>query len=185
MEYVLKCALIAVLALGIGCSGNYVNGLKSDAATTIYQEDTGIALESVLETEIGSSLTIFPNHAVLSIGVSEFHLEIVSSQIDQERGLMGRTELEQSEGVLFVFEREERWPLWMKGTLIPLDAIWVGSSGIVEHIAVMHPQPEVDDAQLKIYAPQVPCLYAIEISSGSLVSTGIDVGLQIDIRFKH
>jgi uncharacterized membrane protein (UPF0127 family) len=54
----------------------------------------------------------------------------------------------------------------MKGTLIPLDVLWLDSAGVIVDIQTMHPQPGVPDGQLTIYRPRSPARYAIEMNAG-------------------
>ncbi|MCX6818375.1 MAG: DUF192 domain-containing protein [Candidatus Aenigmarchaeota archaeon] len=44
------------------------------------------------------------------------------------RGLMFREHLDEDKGMLFIFDREDIHPFWMKNTLIPLDIVWINES---------------------------------------------------------
>jgi uncharacterized membrane protein (UPF0127 family) len=41
-------------------------------------------------------------------------------------GLMNCTSLPENMGMLFIFDKEGTFKLWMKNTVIPLDMIWLG-----------------------------------------------------------
>lgn len=54
-----------------------------------------------------------------------FNVRIADSEKEREQGLMFVKNLDNDEGMLFVFEKNEEHCFWMKNTLIPLDLIWV------------------------------------------------------------
>lgn len=57
--------------------------------------------------------------------------ELAVSEASRQKGLMGRDTLGKSEGMLFVFPREETHSFWMKNMRFPLDMIWMSSDGTV------------------------------------------------------
>ena len=76
----------------------------------------------VPSTEAQSALprgeVVFPDGTRVSV-------EVAGTPAARERGLMFRTQMAPSEGMVFVFEEVGFYPFWMKNTLIPLDMIWV------------------------------------------------------------
>jgi hypothetical protein len=61
-------------------------------------------------------------------------VELADTPEKRERGLMFRKELADGHGMLFLFDEEAEHSFWMKDTLIPLDMIFVDSSGRVTGI---------------------------------------------------
>jgi len=61
-------------------------------------------------------------------------VELADTDAKRERGLMFRKELPEGRGMLFLFDEEGEHAFWMKDTLIPLDIIFVDSSGRVTGI---------------------------------------------------
>ena len=61
-------------------------------------------------------------------------VEVADTDAKRERGLMFRKELPEGSGMLFLFDEEREHAFWMKDTLIPLDLIFVDSSGRVTGI---------------------------------------------------
>ena len=74
------------------------------------------------------------------IGGQVFQLEIANTQRTREHGLMGRTSLNESDGMFFGFDRPYRAQMWMKDTPLSLDMVFVDAAGKVMHI-VDHTQP--------------------------------------------
>ncbi|WP_245706311.1 DUF192 domain-containing protein [Ruegeria marina] len=85
-------------------------------------------------------------HIRTEISELSFEIELAASPQDRSRGLMFRESLPLQAGMLFVFERPQRVAFWMKNTLIPLDMIFVDSSGTVTRIhanAVPHDETPI------------------------------------------
>jgi len=64
----------------------------------------------------------FPKSPVLKD--KEIRVEVRIPE-ERGRGLMGRKELGDSEGMLFIFETEDYHSFWMKNTLLPLSIAFV------------------------------------------------------------
>ena len=54
-----------------------------------------------------------------------FSVELAKTSAEQAKGLMFRENLSIDKGMLFIFEKEEIYPFWMKDHLIPLDIIGI------------------------------------------------------------
>ena len=77
-----------------------------------------------------------------------FQLEIAATQEERARGLMGQERIPDDYAMLFVYEAEQRLSFWMKGTLIPLDILFLDSEGVVVDVQTMTPQIGVPDGEL-------------------------------------
>ena len=100
----------------------------------------------------------------------EIRVEVANTPEDRGRGLMGRKELGDSEGMLFIFETEDYHSFWMKNTLIPLSIAFVDKEGRILRITDMKP------LTLESHAPPKPVLYALEMKQGWFSANGIKVG---------
>jgi len=67
-------------------------------------------------------------------GQARFAVEIADDPEERARGLMHRTEMATSAGMLFVYNRPQSISFWMRNTLIELDMIFVGPTGVIQHI---------------------------------------------------
>lgn len=95
---------------------------------------------------------------------------------------MGRTSLPRDGAVLFIFEGDAPWALWMKDTLIPLDAVWVDAKGLIVDIQTMVPEPGKPDAQLTVYVPRAPARYILEMNAGLARDYQFAPGLPVELR---
>lgn len=62
---------------------------------------------------------------LIEIGNKKYNVKEARTEEEKEKGLQGITELPEDEGMLFFFDPPEDVSMWMKGTLIPLDIIFI------------------------------------------------------------
>ncbi len=100
-------------------------------------------------------------------------LEYVTTPAAREQGLMHRSTLKPSDGMLFVFPETSTKYFWMKNTLIPLDILFLDDTQHVISIAYGVPFSE------KPLGPHIPSHDVIELDSGRAVKEGITIGTHI------
>ena len=106
----------------------------------------------------------------LYIGQKEIWVEVAKTPEERNQGLMGRKYLGKDEGMLFIFETEDRHGFWMKNTFIPLSIAFIDKNGRIVWITDMKP------LTLDSHVPPQPILYALEMNKGWFSSRGIKVG---------
>jgi len=111
----------------------------------------------------------------LAIGPSTVIAEIARTPQERELGLMFRKKLEDGQGMLFVFELDERLSFWMKNTLVPLSIAYIAQDGIIREILDMKPQ------SLASVPSQYYVRYALEVPQGWFSRAGVRVGDRIEI----
>ena len=104
-------------------------------------------------------------------------IEIADTPQSRAVGLMGRTGLDDSVGMLFVHDAEGIKSFWMRNTPTPLDIVFVSASGRVVHIAA-NTQPMSDT----VYTSQHPCRYVVEVLAGFCKRHSVKAGTQISWR---
>jgi len=89
-------------------------------------------------------------------------VEVSDTEALRTRGLSGRTSLGEGRGMLFVFDKNERYGFWMKEMRFPIDIVWI--DGLKQVIGVEGSvSPE---SYPKIYLPEAPVLYVLELPAG-------------------
>jgi hypothetical protein len=111
-----------------------------------------------------------------------FNVELAADPESRSRGLMFRDKLEQSKGMLFIFETEGNYSFWMKNTLIPLDIIWINKNNEVVYMA-KNAQP-CKESSCSSINPQKNAKYVLEINGGLSEKFSFKVGEKIDFEIK-
>lgn len=107
-------------------------------------------------------------------------VELAITGEERARGLSNRTSLPQDAGMLFVYDEAHFPAFWMRQTLIPLDMVWIGADKRVGSVtANVQPEPGVPDAELRLYRPDGPAQYVLELNAGAATRLGIDPGDQL------
>jgi uncharacterized membrane protein (UPF0127 family) len=90
-------------------------------------------------------------------------VEIADTPAERERGLMGRRELPDGTGMLFIYPEPDILNFWMKNTLIPLSIAFFDEDRVLINILDMD-LPKEDP--LPIYSSDGPAKYALEVRQG-------------------
>ncbi len=102
----------------------------------------------------------------VQVGDRELVLAIADNPSLRAQGLMGVTDLEDLDGMLF-FWRHDGDAFWMKDTLIPLDIVWFNEDGTYKDRASMVPCTE-DPCATYMPTDGLDFRYAIEANPGDL-----------------
>ena len=84
--------------------------------------------------------------------------EIARTSEEHSKGFMFRKKVNDGEGMLFVFERDEVRSFWMKNTSVPLSIAYIASNGRIVEIRDLQPHDEtpVRSSRSVRYALEVP-----------------------------
>jgi len=85
--------------------------------------------------------------------------EVADETDERTIGLMGRTDLKDGEGMLFVFREPQRLGFWMRDTLIPLSIAYLNGAGVIREIHDLKPLDETSAESTfsdLVYALEVP-----------------------------
>jgi uncharacterized membrane protein (UPF0127 family) len=103
-------------------------------------------------------------------------LEIAETQSELSQGLMGRRDLCQECGMLFIMPTEARHGFWMKDTYISLDMIFINSDW---EVVTIHRRTQPRQKSPSYTATQ-PAKYVLEVNAGYAQEKDIEVGDKIN-----
>jgi uncharacterized membrane protein (UPF0127 family) len=109
----------------------------------------------------------------LNAGIHNINAEVASTPQQREIGLMFRSAMPASDGMLFVFEQPGQQCFWMRNTLIPLSVAFIGDDGSVVNIDDMKPQT------LDSHCSARPVRFVLEMNEGWFAKRGIKAGSRL------
>ena len=107
---------------------------------------------------------------VLHIARGTLSAEVPQTDAQKMKGLMNRRHLDRDAGMLFSFASPHMVSMWMKNTLIPLDAAFVDECGRIVRIAHMEP------LTLTLHDSVEPVSHVIEANAGWFRAQGATSG---------
>lgn len=132
-----------------------------------------------------SNLPFLPQTTVvkeLQINEAKLKVEIADTKEKRSKGLGGRANLAEDEGMLFVFPKSDKYPFWMKGLSFPIDFVWIRGDKVVDILAnVPSPSPGQSDESLPIYSSKEEVDKVLEVNSGAVQRLNIKVGDSVKI----
>jgi len=90
---------------------------------------------------------------------------IADTVVKREQGLTGVLHLPSSHAVLFSLKQPHSSEVWMRGTLIPLDVIWLDADKNV--VSVQTLQPCSDSQQCLRIGVKSPVAFIVEMNAGT------------------
>ena len=109
----------------------------------------------------------------ITAGMHVIQAEVAATPQQQQLGMMMRREMGTNEGMLFVNDEPGVRCFWMRNTLIPLSAAFVGDNGTIVNIADM--QPQTDES----HCSTQPVRFVLEMRQGWFDKRGIKPGSRL------
>lgn len=106
----------------------------------------------------------------MTINGIEFTVEIAKTENEKTTGLMFREHLDQTAGMIFVYEKDKKMSFYMKNTLIPLSIAFLNAEGKIMQIEDMEP------LNLETVNSRGAVRYALEVNKGTFEKYGITEG---------
>lgn len=102
---------------------------------------------------------------------------IANTPETRAKGLSGLEKLPQNHGLLFVFEENEKYGIWMKDMNFAIDIIWLN-----ENFKVVYFKPDISPETFpKIYYPPIDARYVLETNAGFIEEHGIGEGAKLKL----
>ena len=108
-------------------------------------------------------------------------VELARTVEQRTMGLMERTQLADSAGMLFLYDatQPESSGFWMFRTKIPLDIAFADSAGVIRAIRNMVPCETATAQNCPTYEPGVPYRAALEVAAGWFARRKVGIGDRI------
>ncbi len=117
----------------------------------------------------------FDNIKYVKIAGQEVRVDLALTTEEHNKGLSGRSGLKENEGMLFVFDKPDKYSFWMKDMKFLIDMIWLNEDLKVIYIKsnalpISYPTsygPDVSEGFAK---------YVLEVSAGFADKNNLKVG---------
>ena len=103
-----------------------------------------------------------------------YHVEIANTPHLRAKGLMGKNNIPDDQGMLFIFEKPQIISMWMKNTYIPLDMLFLDKNGKI--IWIHENAKPLDES---IISSRFPTSFVIELNAGQVKEKNIQITNQV------
>ena len=104
-------------------------------------------------------------------------MELALTISERQQGLQKELDLDENEGMAFLFESPQQASFWMRNTQIPLDIGFFTGDGVLREIHQMYPNVEVS-----VRSHRTDIVIAVEMNQGWFERMGIKPGDSIDLN---
>ena len=121
----------------------------------------------------------------VKLGDQEVKLEVASSKEEIENGLMYRTSMPETQGMVFLFHPHRPVAFWMYHTLISLDMLFVRDGKIVKICKQVPPCKSEDPSKCPTYPAEstIDVSEVIEVNGGYCERHGVKEGDSVQFEF--
>ncbi len=117
-------------------------------------------------------------HGKVKIKDKIIWVDLAQTAEERAKGLGGRIDLADYEGMLFVFSHKDLPVFWMKDMKFPIDIIWLNDNEIVD-ITENVSAPIEGQENLPLYQPSQKVNYVLEVKSGFVRDNHINIGDEV------
>ncbi len=104
-------------------------------------------------------------------GPKAIEIEVAETPDQKARGLMFRTSLPDTSGMLFPYPQPQELTMWMKNTFIPLDMVFIKSDGTVHRIEV-----RTEPMSERVIGSKGDVTAVLELAGGAADRLGLKAG---------
>ncbi|RAJ08406.1 hypothetical protein LX64_01057 [Chitinophaga skermanii] len=109
--------------------------------------------------------------------IRKIDIEVARTDEERAKGLMYRRSMEETQGMLFIFDVAEEQSFWMKNTYISLDLLYIGENK--EIVSIQKYATPLSEDGLPSYKK---ALYVVEVVGGYCDKYHITYGDKIDFK---
>jgi hypothetical protein len=111
-----------------------------------------------------------------TVGGVTLRVQVVVTQDEQQRGLMGRRDLGPDDGMVFVYPLPQQMSFWMRNTPTPLDIGFFKEDGTLGEVYPMFPYDETP-----VRSAGADYTMALEVNQGWFAKNGLKPGAKADL----
>ena len=108
------------------------------------------------------------------------NVEVANTEIERRNGLSNRQYLGDHDGMWFIFDEDVKNSFWMKDMLIPLDIIFVDSSGFI--VDIKENNTPCTDSYCPSILSSSTYRYVLEVNANFCEENGVEVGHSITVH---
>lgn len=119
----------------------------------------------------------YKEYVLIDFGDITLRAEVAQTEADRIKGLSNRESLGENEALLFIFDREDYYGIWMKDMKFPIDIAWLDKNKRIIYIE----NNVSPDTFPEVFFPTnnqfgVPALFVIETNANFFLKNNIKVG---------
>ncbi|OGI66315.1 hypothetical protein A3A95_01715 [Candidatus Nomurabacteria bacterium RIFCSPLOWO2_01_FULL_39_18] len=127
----------------------------------------------------GSTEYRFSQIESIEVAGQNIKVDLALTEATRGEGLSGRRSMAEDTGMLFVFDRPDKYLFWMKNMYFPIDIIWINEDMRVVYIKQnAHP-----DLFLETYEPDEDAKYVLEVVAGFSDKYNLKVGDKVEFGY--
>jgi uncharacterized membrane protein (UPF0127 family) len=111
-------------------------------------------------------------------GTQTIDVEVTETPAEKAQGLMFRTRLADTSGMLFFYDTPQEITMWMRNTYIPLDMVFIRADGVVHRI-----EARTEPLSENIVASRGDVTACLELAGGAAERLGLKPGDKVEHRF--
>ena len=113
----------------------------------------------------------------IKVGDRTVQMQLAVLPLEMQRGLMGRRDLGNDQGMIFIYQRPERMNFYMRNTPTPLDIGYFGADGRLREVYPMHP---FDEKTISSRSEAIQ--FSLEMNQGWYKTNDMKTGVQLDLK---
>lgn len=153
-----------------------VLGLKAFALALLYLFVSLYTIPIYHSVKAFVEEKVVTNSKIIIIGDSAITVELADTYEKRVQGLSGREELKKNTGMFFIFDKPDKYGIWMKDMKFALDIIWLDQYGEIIFIE----ENVSPDTYPKTFVPDKPAAYVLEVNAGFVEEKHLELGDKID-----
>jgi len=161
---VIGISIILLLTISVIIFSKYGGGNNSEEYIEQYEPPF---------TKNGELLFISKNNDT----IKQIDIEISDNELKREQGLMWRSKMADSIGMLFIFENEKPLSFWMKNTYFSLDILYLNES--LEIVTIRKNTIPFSEESIP---SDIPSKYVVEVVSDFCYLNNIEIGDKIEFK---